>query len=381
MLSAGEISGDFYGARLAAALRILSPDLDLIGMGGGLMEKNGVKLIHNPLNHSVVGLVEALKAYPVFRKVLKKLLRALAEEKPDVLVLIDFPGFNMRLGRLANKLGVPVVYFISPSAWAWREKRARRVASWAKAVAAIFPFEAEVYRKAGANVTFVGHPLLDLVKPQRTKEEFCRTFGLDPRRLILGLLPGSRMGEVEILLPIMLEALGLLKKKISSLQAVLPVAPGFDPDVAHAVIDKYACKVTVVENASYDVMTAADFLIAASGTATLEAAILKAPMLIIYKVAPLTAILARLLLRIPFIGLPNIIAGRMVVPEILQERAQAGEIAEKAYEFLSSPQKREEQRKGLSEILPSLGGPGALKRTAELVLSASAGTIPPGRRS
>lgn len=372
MLSVGEASGDLHGASLAAALKTLCPDIKLIGMGGQAMRAAGVEIIYDIADLGVIGLVEVLKNLRKLFKLRDTLADYLERERPDVLVVIDYPGFNMRLAKIAKAKGIPVVSYISPSAWAWGRGRAREVAEVVERVAAIFPFEAEVYREAGANVTFVGHPLLDVVKPSLTKDEAYAYFGADPGRPLILLMPGSRRQEIANLLPVMLAAGEKIAALVPGCQFFLPVASTISREMLQNIIGNYNLPVKLTTDRNYDLMNIAQVAIAASGTATLETSLMGVPTVIIYKVAALTYFLGKFLVKIPYIGLPNIIAGRQVVPELLQDAANPDNVAREALALLTDDARRAQTLRDLSEVRAKLGEAGAVQRVARVVLEVAA---------
>lgn len=368
MISVGEASGDLHGASVAAALRAAEPDLRIFGMGGAMMRSAGVDIVYDIAELGVMGLVEIVKSLPKLFRLRDRLREVMIRERPDVLVVIDYPGFNMRLAKVAKELGIPVVSYISPSAWAWGRGRAKEVAETVDRVAAIFPFEADVYREAGANVTFVGHPLIDIVKPTLTKEEAYAHFQADPARPLVLLMPGSRRQEIEELLPHMLAAAEKIQNTIPECQFFIPVASTISREMLQSIISGYQVRVELTSGQVYDLMQIADLAVAASGTATLETSLLNLPTIIIYKVVPLTYWLGKFLVKIPHIGLPNIIAGRAVVPELLQGEANADNIARQAIDILGNPARREKILTDLAEVRQKLGESGAVGRVARVIL-------------
>lgn len=368
MISVGEASGDLHGASVASALRAREPDIRIFGMGGNMMQAAGVEIVYDIADLGVMGLVEVLKSLPKLLRLRAFLADAMRREKPDVLVIIDYPGFNMRLAKIAKELGIPVVSYISPSAWAWGKGRAREVADTVARVAAIFPFEADIYRQAGASVTFVGHPLLDIVKPTLTREAAYLHFGADPARPVVILMPGSRRQEIDKLLPEMLAAAEKISEKVPACQFFLPVASTISREILQNIISRYSVPVTLTTDKTYDLMTIGDVAVAASGTATLEASLLGLPTVIIYKVVAATYYLGKLLVKIPHIGLPNIVAGRQIVPELIQDEANAANIADEAVRLLTDPARREQVAAELAAVRGKLGKSGAVGRVADVII-------------
>ena len=371
MISVGEASGDLHGASIAKALKELDPDIQMFGMGGQAMRKAGVDIAHDIADLGIIGFVEVVKNLPRFFRLRDELVALMEREKPDVLLVIDYPDFNMRLAPKARAQGIPVVSYIPPSAWAWRKGRAKSVAKLVDKIAAIFPFEAEVYRNAGANVEFVGHPLIDIIKPTMDKTAAYEFFQLDSQHSIILLLPGSRKAEIENLLPVMLKSAEKIMQLDPNCQFVLPVASTISREMLHNMIKQYKVKVKLTAEHTYDLMTIADSAIAASGTVTLEAAILGLPVVVIYKMAALTYFIGRLLVKIPNISLPNIVAGKRIIPELLQYEVNADNIAREAIALLPSTAAGKQAREGLRQVKQRLGAGGAVKRTAQVVLDAA----------
>lgn len=368
MLSAGEASGDLHAASVARAIKEICPDARLFGMGGQCMISAGVEVIYDIKDLGVIGLVEVIKNLRKLFRLKDELAALMDEQKPDVLVVVDYPGFNMRLAKEAKKRGIPVVSYISPSAWAWARGRAKEVAETVNLVAAIFPFEAEVYRQAGANVNFVGHPLLDIVKPSMPKNEAYKYFGAKPDKPVILLMPGSREQEIKNLLPVMLEACRKIVDKHPDCQFFLPVASTISLEMIYDILNKEKISVKLTQDKTYDLMNISNLAIAASGTATLETSLMFVPTIIIYKVNALTYFLGKFLVKIPHIGLPNIIAGRKVVPELLQSAASADNIYREAVELLDNAEQRAQTLTDLCEVREKLGSGGAVKRVAHAVL-------------
>ncbi len=370
MIVAGEASGDLHGANLARKLSELEPGVCLSGMGGALMQQAGVHLLHDPTRLSVMGVVEVLRHVRVLRRIQAQMIAALERQKPDVVVLIDYPGFNMRLAQEAHSRGMPAVYYISPSAWAWKRGRAKRVARTTACVCAIFPFEAEVYRAAGAAVCYVGHPLLDIVHSTAERRCFLPEIGLQPDRPFFALLPGSRQQEIRLLLPDMLQAAELIRAEVPEAQFALPVAHTLRRDLIDSYLAAHSgLAVAVVAGRTHDIMATADAAIIASGTATLEAAILGTPMVMVYKLAPLTYRILKRLVKIKLFALPNIVAGRKVVEELIQMDATPERMAAEVLALWRQPERRATMAAGFAEMVQRLGQTGAVTRTAQAVLA------------
>jgi lipid-A-disaccharide synthase len=369
MISAGEASGDVYGAYLAEKLIQLSPGVRLSGVGGSKMREKGVKILKDPTALSTIGFTEILSNLSSYRKLLIQTVKELDRISPDCLVLIDFPEFNMRLAEQAAGKGIPVVYLFPPTAWAWRKGRAKTLARLGTTIASVFPLEADTYRKAGADVRFVGHPLLDLVgvAGPKERESARRELGLDFEEVI-GLLPGSRDQEIKMLLPTMLQAAAFVKEAKPGAGLLLPLSHTVSSDLVREYTLKFGLPVRIVEGGTHRCMAASDVLMVASGTATMEATIVGTPMVVIYKTSALTYLLARLLVEMPHISWPNILMGKRIVPELLQDEAEPRAIARLILLMLENPSLYSEVRTNLAEAGARLGSPGAFMRTARLIL-------------
>ena len=375
MIVAGEPSGDLHASQVVHQLKARCPNITLFGMGGDRMEKASVKLDFHIRDSAVMGFADVITVLPMFLRKQAYLKRRIREERPDALLLVDFAEFNMPLAKFAQRQGVPVVYYIPPKAWAWRAGRARKLAKWANVVAAIFPFEAEFYRNAGANTEFVGHPLVDFAQTslgtQAAREhlDLCET-----ESPVIGLMPGSRRSEIQHIFPIMLEAAANIAKVYPDAQWILPLAPG----IPRELIAKYQQElkaelppIKIVEDATYPAMRASTLLLVTSGTATLEAACIGTPMIILFRTTSLNWHIVKALTPLERSGLPNLIAGRDIVPELLQTELTPTALTELSLDFLQDPQKRESQREALQAVYAQLGTTGAAERTAELVLGAA----------
>jgi lipid-A-disaccharide synthase len=372
MLSAGEASGDLHGATMCRALRALDPSVRLIGMGGPLMAAAGVEILVDPTAHAAVGTSEAIGRVPGLYRAYRILAKRLCAGRPAGLVLIDFPEFNLRLARRARRAGIPVVYFIPPQLWAWRGGRIRQMARRVTRVLAVFPFEQGLYEGAGVPVEFVGHPLLDVVPSDLGREEARARLGVPERQTLVGLLPGSRRQEIARLLPPMLDAAALLAQARPGRRFVLGLAASVNREHVRAQIARGAGAggppVEVVEGLTHEVMAGADALLIASGTATLEAALLGTPMVVCYRVSRLTEAVVRLLNRSPWISLPNLVAGRGAVPEILQKDVTGARLAAEAERLLVDARVASAQRAAFTEVRSKLGQPGVGERAAAAVL-------------
>lgn len=365
MLVAGEASGDLHGAHLVQALRRQCPQAEICGVGGEYLRQAGMTLLSSSDELGVVGVSEVLKKLGVVIRVFRRLSRYLTQQRPDVLILIDYPEFNLRLARAAHKAGIPVVYYISPQVWAWRSRRVNLIQRLVTKMIVIFPFEREFYRQHGVDVEWVGHPLAETVTSSLTRAEFCEQHGLDPARPILGLLPGSRESEVQRLLPVMLQAAERIRQRQPAVQFVLPVASSLQ---GSGLFDALPADITPTRRQAYETVHAADLIVTASGTATVEAALLETPMIITYIVSPLTYWLGRYFIRVPFIGMVNLIAGKAVAPELIQQAVTPERIAQEVCALLDDPARLHAVKRDLQQVRRKLGPPGAPTRAAAVTL-------------
>ncbi|MCI0548150.1 MAG: lipid-A-disaccharide synthase [Candidatus Rokubacteria bacterium] len=376
-LSVGEASGDLHGATLCRALRELAPDIVLAGMGGPRMAAAGMEVLVDPTAEAVVGSNEALHRIPALYRAYRLLAHRLERDHPQALVLIDFPEFNLRLARRARRAGVPVVYFIPPQLWAWRRWRVRAVRRHVTRVLAVLPLELPLYRGAGVPVEFVGHPLLDAVPLDLGPLAARERLGIDPDQPLIGLLPGSRPLEVARLLPAMLEASRILARADARRRVVLALADSVDAEAVRAAVAAARARggpdVELFRGRTYEIMAGADTLLAASGTASLEAALLGAPMVVCYRVSRMSYEIARRLITVPWIGLPNLIANRALVPELIQDDLTGARLAALAEPLLGGGAAAALQRAGFKEVRALLGEPGVGRRAAAAVLAVARG--------
>ena len=371
MIVAGEASGDIYGAELVREALRLDPDLHFSGIGGARMREAGVKTLVDSADMAVVGLVEVIKHFDVISAAFMKLKRIILNEPPDLLILIDYPGFNLRLAKVAKKAGVKVLYYISPQIWAWRQGRVKKIARLVDHMAVILPFEAPFYEKAGVPVTFVGHPMLDLVNVSVDRSAAAISFNLDPSRKIVGLFPGSRRNEIERLLPVIIAAAVTLKEQFPNIQFILPLASTLNDDDIVPLLTAAGLEVTTTRARIHDMIRACDAVISVSGTVTLEIALVGTPMVIIYKLSPLTYQLAKRLVKIDNIGLCNIVAGETVVQELIQDQANPAAIAAEISKLLTDEIYHSGIVQKLSEVRTKLGCGGASVNVARIALALS----------
>ncbi len=367
MIVAGEASGDIYGADLVREALLLNPGLEFFGIGGNRMRKAGVLTLVDSADMAVMGLVEVLKHFAVISSAFFKLKDLLFKDPPDLLILIDYPGFNLRLAKVAKRAGVKVLYYISPKVWAWKAGRLKTIAATVNRMAVIFPFEVPLYEKAGVPVSFVGHPLLDLVNVNMRREEAAASFGLDPSRKIIGLFPGSRRSEIERILPVILAAAELLRQRIPGLQFVLPLASTLREDDILPHLKRAGLTAIITRQRIHDLIRACDAIISVSGTVTLEIALIGTPMVIIYKLAPITYQVAKRLVHVEHVGLCNIVAGKTIVRELLQDNADPEQIAAEVRTILGDVVYETTMRQKLASIQGKLGGGGASRNVAMLV--------------
>ena len=401
LIVAGEASGDLYGGLLMRAMSGAVPAKPaggasngdrspggagepgaagprFVGVGGPAMRAAGLEPLGDAGAMGVTGFLEILGSLRVIGRAYREACRVLdgMADRPELAILIDYPDFNLRLARRARRAGVPVLYFVSPQVWAWRRGRVRQIARRVDRMAVILPFEEEIYRRASVPVEFVGHPLLDLVRPERGRAQALAPLGLDPKRPTVALLPGSRRNELRVLLPLMLEAARLLGREFRDIQYVIPVAPTLTPREVEAIVraaegarDSRSAgdaspRAVLVESGRYDALAAADAAVVASGTATLEAALLGVPMVIVYRMNAMTYLMARLVSDVHFIGMANLIAGEKIVPELVQGACRPERIAGELRRILTDQGAADAMRRGLAGVRARLGRPGAIERVA-----------------
>jgi lipid-A-disaccharide synthase len=371
MISCGEASGDLYAGALIRAMREIDPQLTAFGFGGGRMEAAGARLIGDYRGFSVTGLVEALRVVPKSWRMLRKLRDAAARDKPDVFVAIDFPDFNFRLLPAMRKLGIPIVYYVSPQLWAWRPNRIDTIKQFVDKMLVIFPFEAPLYQTAGVPVEFVGHPLVDLAVPERDRKTVLSSAGLNVDAPTIALLPGSRPNELRQILPTLVEAAVTIARERSGVQFVVARAPALADDLFAplATLKSAGVSHAMIEGAADDVLAAVDVVVTASGTATVQTALHGRPMVIVYRLSPLTFALGRAFVRVHTYGMVNLVAGRPVVPELIQESFTAANVAREASALLADARAVTDMRRALAEVRARLGAPGASARAAKAVLT------------
>ncbi len=371
MIIAGEASGDIHGAHLVRAMRALDPHLDFFGVGGNALRQAGVHLMVDNSQIAVVGISEALLKFKIILSALRIVKKGLNRLRPALLILIDFPDFNLHVATVAKKLGIPVMYYISPQVWAWRTGRVKKIKNVVDHMVVIFPFEVDFYKKSNVPVTFVGHPLLDSVTSETSRG---KKKNLKGDSLLIGLLPGSRNGEITRHLPTMVQAADILSEQLPGIRFAIPVASTVDTTLVEAIVEGgTSSRPLILRDGLRDVLDEAALVITASGTVTLEAAIAGTPMIIVYKVSPLSYWLGKRLIRVKHIGMANLVAERPIVPELIQHEASAENIASRALLMLRDEKGLAEIRCQLRRVGQSLGAPGASKRTAEVAIGLLAG--------
>ncbi len=374
LVVAGEASGDHHAARLIAAIKAKAPQTEFFGIGGEAMAAQGVRLLCHASALAVVGLSEVAGRLGAVLRALRDVGRALKQERPALTILVDFPDFNFWVARLARFYRVPVMYYISPQVWAWRTYRVRTLARLVDRLVVIFPFEAEFYQQRGVPVTYVGHPLMETLPSLPDRSVLLTAWGLDPERLTIALLPGSRAGEIERHLPAILEAAALIRQAIPQSQFVLPLASTAPGELVEGMVKRWSGEGTnrgplaIISGQSYEALSAAHLAVVASGTATVEAALAATPTVIVYKVSPLTFKVARLLVRVTHVGMANLLAGERLFPELIQDDFTPARLAQEVLNLISDSKRLAAIGAGLARVIGLLAGPGASARAAQVAL-------------
>lgn len=368
LIVAGEASGDLYAAGLINEIKKLNAQIQFFGLGGEKMQEQGVDLSFNMTELAVVGLSEVLRNLNKFKKIFHDLLSKVDANKPDLAILVDYPGFNLRLAKELKKRNIPVIYYISPQVWAWGGNRIKTIKKLVRRMIVFFQFEEDLYKTKGIPVSFVGHPLIDHVKTTTGKEEMLRKFNIPDSEFTIALLPGSREKEVKNMLPIMLDTAALLYRDLPSVKFLILRSPTVKEELFDHLLAGYRLPLYILHNMTYDGLAASDFAVVTSGTATLETAILGIPMVIIYKVSFLSWLCLRMVIKIPFIGIVNIIAKQVVAPEFIQYHARPERIAYYVKKTLTNPQELDKIKKLLLDIKQRLGERQAARKAASIVL-------------
>ena len=365
LMVAGEASGDNIGGLLSAELRLLRPDIGLFGLGGDRMDTSGVELLYHVSKLSFLGFWEVLKQLPFIRKVENRLSDEIRLRKPSLAILIDYPGFNLRLAGKLRQMGIPVMYYISPQVWAWGKGRIEKIKRLVNRMIVAFEFEQKLYRRNGVSAEWFGHPLLEIVKPKYGRAEFLEKIGFQPDEKYIGLFPGSRKQEIEKILPVMLETLNALRENKYMLKSIVGCASGVDD----SVYQNYAGSQAIfTRSLTYDLMMHSELNLVASGTATLECAILGRPQVVLYKTSPITYLIGRSLVRIPYIGLVNVVAEKKIVPEFIQGNCRPRKIVAEIRRLLSDLSYMNSMLAELAGLRGKLGNPGASEKVARAAL-------------
>jgi lipid-A-disaccharide synthase len=369
MMIAGEASGDLHGANLARELKSLDSSWQLSGIGGTGMAGAGVNLLYDISNLAVMGIIEVLNRLKDIRSAMRILEERFKKNRPDLLILIDYPGFNLEMARRAKKYNIPVLYYISPKIWAWREGRIESIKKYVDRMAVILPFEKKFYQDHGVFVDFVGNPLLDHVHATLTPAQFKNRYNIDSDAAVIGIMPGSRRQEIKKLLPLFLQAAVMLNREMKKCVFLLPLASTLSEDeiAIHCGRVDSLLDVRIIKDEHYGAMAACDAAMAASGTLTMELAILKVPMVVCYRVSLVSYLLAKPFIKVKYASLVNLVAEKEVVPELLQHKATPENIYKEILPLLLNKDAAEAMRDNLAETCKQLGEPGASKRVAKLV--------------
>jgi lipid-A-disaccharide synthase len=369
MILAGEASGDAHAAEFIEQITQLRPDIRLTGMGTTLMKKAGVDVFFDSASIAVVGVVEVLRHWGDIKKAMNLVKTALEETKPDLLILVDYPEFNLKMARHAKSLGIKVLFYISPQVWAWRPKRIHKIGRSIDHMAVLFKFEQAFYEKANIPVSFVGHPLVDKVKANIDSKQARMNLKLDQSDIVIGLFPGSRRNEINRLLPLMLETARLMKQRNHALKFILPVASTLDYDAINLLCEQSDIDIQLTHDDIYDLIPCCNAIVSCSGTVTLEIALLNTPMCLVYKISWLSYQIMSRLLTIPHIGLANIVANKLIVKELLQSDATPRTITNELFQLLEDESYRSQVVSDLSKVRENLGAGGGAKKMATLALS------------
>lgn len=373
MIVAGEASGDLQAGALAGAIKALNSDVDISGIGGRQLKDSGARIFFDSSSWSAIGIFDAATKIVPVTDIFFKFCRILRKESPDVIVLIDCPAFNMQVASVAKKLGVPTVYFFPPSQWNRDHKRLKKIADRVTKIAVVFPFTQKAYKEAGIEVSYFGHPLLDLAKPNKTEDEIRKLYNIDRNKRLVSILPGSRTHEIRYILRTLLDTAKTMLASVLDLHFLLPVATNtIFPEINKIVAEYKGLPITVDIGQTYNFMSASELLIVTSGSATLEAACLLKPMIIVYRFSWLSWHLAKLLIKSPYAGLPNLLAGKYIVPEFLQGDATPQKIADEAVKLISNPEKQRQIVGKLKQVVEPLESPQkngtVIEKVAQLVM-------------
>ncbi|MGI6445416.1 MAG: lipid-A-disaccharide synthase [Candidatus Ozemobacteraceae bacterium] len=363
---AGEQSGDLHGALVIKQLKRIFPEVAVSGVGGSMMKEAGMECIYSCDDLAVIGFIEVIKNIRRLMNIEKGIAEWLKKERPEMVVLIDYPGFNKRIAKIAKKLGIHVLYYICPQVWAWHSSRVKEYTEIISESIVVFPFEVDIWRKAGGKVNYFGHPLIGVAKPEKTKSEFLS--GLEITKTpVISLMPGSRKQEIGYILPELLKTAKLILNEFADAQFILPLASAIDDSLINEYLIDSSLPIKVVRGQTYDAVAASDLCIVASGTATLETAIIGTPMIVVYRVNWLTSFLSRYLIEAEHIGLPNVIAGKRIIPEFIRDKFEAQLIAKEAVDILKDKNRQKSMHESLNAVREKLGNPGAGERVAQYI--------------
>lgn len=361
---AGEVSGDIQASRLIESLRERNPKIKVWGIGGSYLSAQGVELVFDITQWALIGFWEVIKNYRKIRRIFYSLIDEIVARKPQAIILVDYPGFNLRLAKKIRHLNIPIIYYISPQVWAWGKGRIKQISRLIDEMIVIFPFEEDMYRQAGVSAYFVGHPIIDVLDKCKTNREVVRReFDLAPGQRLIGIFPGSRVQEVDHHLPELLAAVKLLREKDTKLRFVIGAA---SEKIARQ-INQYDPSCNVLQGRTYDIMLVSDLVLTSSGTATLETACFGTPLVVFYKLNWMTYCFIRSMIKVPNIAMVNVVAGKRIVPELVQNKVNAVNIAAEAWGIMSNPEKQEIIKKDLAVVKNKLGEPGVAKRAAKIV--------------
>ena len=369
---AGEASGDLYGGNLVKAIRTVDPSIYFRGVGGSHMQEAGVRLLRHAEEMAVVGLPGA-KRFLTILQAFREVSASLTHWRPDLIILIDYPEFNLMVAGRAKRHGIPVMYYVSPQIWAWRSGRINTIRSRVDRMVVILPFEEKLYQQAGVKVSFVGHPLLDLIALENEERSLSQSYGKNGSRQLIGLLPGSRLSEVSRLLPVMLDMAAILVETIPKVYFIVALAPTIRKEQIDTYLNSRNLPLTVVTDSTHEVIRACELIVAASGTVTLEAAILGTPLVVVYKVNPLTYWLGKRLVKVNHLALANIIAGETVAPELIQHEVTPERIARESMKIFSDDRRKEWIKRRLRDVRKELGTPGASRKAADIAIELMGG--------
>ncbi len=368
LIVSGEPSGDLQAANLAQAILAINPEMKISGVGGLYLARTGAEIIYNIKELAVMGLFDVFLKLPRFFTLQKLILNKIKKDKPQAVILVDFSGFNLRLAKKINK-SIPTIYYVSPQVWASRPGRVKTIKNFIHKMIVLFKFEEEFYRKYGVAADFVGHPLLDIARPDMEKSVFLKRYGLAESKTTIALLPGSRKAEIKNILPVMLGAAELIEKEIKNTQLVVAKPHQVELDIYNRIIKNFNLDLKIIEGKTYDCLNSADFCLVCSGTATLETAIMQKPFVVIYKMGLLNYLFYRPQVKVPYIGMVNIVAGKKIIPEFIQFQARPQKIAQATLKILNNPQELERMKNDLAGVKSSLGEKGAASGAARIIIN------------